>query len=238
MLLQDERPFTAQDSSSPAFSAAGDGVDSLPSHWQQRAQLVLQLRQKGITDIPVLNAMESVPRHLFVPDTFASRAYEDIALPIASGQTISQPSIVAWMTWALQLDARSRVLEIGTGSGYQAAVLSKLCRMVYTIERHDYLYQTARERFLDMGLQNIHTRLGDGTKGWPESAPFDRIIVTAAAPEIPHIYLNQLRDGGILIIPVGTQGQDQWLVRMVKQGDSFHMQHMMPVRFVPLEANS
>lgn len=200
----------------------------------EKIRLVMALRTAGITDRNVLSAIEQVPREFFVPDAFRDHAYEDKALPIEMGQTISQPSIVAWMTWALEVTDRSRVLEIGTGSGYQAAVLARLCRMVYTIEQYHSMYQQAAARFDAMGLHNITTKFGDGSKGWPEAAPFDRIIVTAAAGEVPKNLIDQLADGGIMVIPVGPVGGTQMLLRIHKQGDDIATQHLMPVRFVPL----
>jgi protein-L-isoaspartate(D-aspartate) O-methyltransferase len=193
----------------------------------------MKLRTGGITDTRVLSAMESIPREEFVPESFRDKAYDDTALPIDSGQTISQPTIVAWMTWALQLTDRMRVLEIGTGSGYQAAVLSLLARMVYTVERHKDLLLVAQERFTRLKLHNIQTQLGDGSKGWKSAAPFDRIIVTAAAHEVPAALLDQLAEGGIMVIPVGSD-TEQMLLRIEKTPEGITQQHLMGVRFVPL----
>src|SRR5215469_1951847 len=161
--------------------------------------LVMELRGQGITDQRILSAIERMPRELFVDEPFQPTAYENIALPIACGQTISQPYIVAYMTEALEVEARHRVLEIGTGSGYQAAVLAPLCRMVYTVERHRPLLKAAEARFSQLKLHNIVTRCADGLEGWPEQAPFDRILLTAALPEVPQILTDQLRPGGILL---------------------------------------
>lgn len=194
----------------------------------------MKLRQAGITDSRVLSAIEQVPRHHFVPDAFQERAWEDSALPISCGQTISQPQIVAWMTSALDVHDRMRVLEIGTGSGYQAAVLAKLCRMVYTIERHGDLLAEAEQRFKKLGLTNIVTQAGDGSKGWPHAAPFDRIMVTAAAAEIPKALLDQLAVGGIMIVPVGHTSETQMLLRIARTETGYDTHHLMPVRFVPL----
>ncbi len=151
----------------------------------KKLSLLAELRRDGITDEAVLRAVESIPREFFVPATFQDRAYENIPLPIGRAQTISQPYIVALMTEMLQVEDKHRVLEIGTGSGYQAAVLSRLCRRVFTLERHQTLLQEAQKRFAALRIHNITSRYGDGTKGWPEAAPYDRIIVTAAAPELP-----------------------------------------------------
>lgn len=200
----------------------------------EKIRLLMCLRREGITDTRVLSAIESIPREIFVDERFRDQAYEDTALPIDDGQTISQPTVVAWMTAALAVDERMKVLEIGTGSGYQAAILAKLCRRVYTIERHKNLLATAERRFEKLKLRNITTRAGDGTKGWPEVAPFDRIMVTAAAGEIPSDLLGQLAEGGVMVAPVGHQGGEQILLRITRDGDNFHTQHLMNVRFVPL----
>jgi protein-L-isoaspartate(D-aspartate) O-methyltransferase len=193
----------------------------------------MDLRRQGIADKGVLSAVERVPRELFVPDAMRSEAYENMPLPISQGQTISQPFVVAYMTQALCLGGRDRVLEIGTGSGYQAAVLAQLCRRVCTIERYRTLLAQAEGRFEDLKLHNITTRLGDGGKGWPELAPFARIIVTAAAPEMPQTLADQLDDGGIMIVPVGPSG-DQTLIRVTRQDDGFKEERLLDVRFVPL----
>jgi protein-L-isoaspartate(D-aspartate) O-methyltransferase len=199
----------------------------------RKIRLVMELRRAGITDTAVLSAIERVPRDVFVPDSFRNRAYEDTALPIACGQTISQPYVVAFMTMSLQLQKRQRVLEIGTGSGYQAAVLAHLCRRVYTIERQRDLIAAAEKRFEALKLTNITVRYGDGFKGWPEAAPFERIIVTAAAREIPQTLLDQLSEGGIMIIPVGPAGNQQ-VTRVTKTADGIETETLLPVRFVPM----
>ncbi|MCW5725415.1 MAG: protein-L-isoaspartate(D-aspartate) O-methyltransferase [Maricaulaceae bacterium] len=197
-------------------------------------QLVMALRGAGVTDARVLGAIERTPRDLFVPEQFAGRAYEDRALPIDCGQTISQPYVVAMMTQALEVDDRCKVLEIGTGSGYQAAVLARLARRVYTIERYRTLLKEAEARFAALRLTNIVTRIGDGSKGWPEQAPFDRIIVTAAAPERPDELLKQLKDGGVAIAPVDAGEGRQALIRYRRKGDEFVEERLFDVRFVPL----
>ncbi len=194
----------------------------------------MDLRREGIGDLAILNAIERIPRELFVPETFREHAYDNRALPIPSGQTISQPYVVAYMTAALELTDRHKVLEIGTGSGYQAAVLAKLCRRVYTVERHIDLLREARARFEQLDLHTVVSRHGDGAAGWPEQAPFDRIIVTAAAPDMPMKLAQQLAEGGIMITPVGPDGGHQRLVRIKREGDRFDSTDMLPVRFVPL----
>jgi protein-L-isoaspartate(D-aspartate) O-methyltransferase len=195
----------------------------------------MKLRNSGINDTRVLSAIEHTPREMFVEDAFREHAYDDTALPIASGQTISQPSVVAWMTWALDVSPRMRVLEIGTGSGYQAAVLARMARRVYTVERHRDLLAQAEERFRNLKLNNLVTRRGDGSRGWKEAAPFDRIIVTAAAAEIPQALIEQLSPGGVLVIPVGDNVADQVLLRIRKdEQGTLHTDRMMAVRFVPL----
>lgn len=199
----------------------------------------MHLRRHGITDTAVLGAIERIPREEFVPELFFDQAYEDRALPIGLGQTISQPLVVATMSQALELNDRMKVLEIGTGSGYQAAILSKLCRRVYSIERHRPLLDIAEQRFKNMQLRNVTTMVGDGMKGWPVQAPFDRIIVTAgAAGEVPRDLLFQLAIGGIMCIPVGPDATAQTLVKYTRVSDTeFTCQELMPVRFVPLLPN-
>lgn len=203
-------------------------------HANDKIRLLMKLRREGITDTRVLSAIESIPREVFVDARFRDQAYEDTALPIDSGQTISQPTVVAWMTWALQVGERMKVLEIGTGSGYQAAILSKLCRRVYTIERHRDLLKQAEKRFEELRLRNVTSMAGDGSKGWPDVAPFDRIIVTAAAGEVPKNLLEQLAPGGVMVVPVGEQGGEQILLRIQRTEQGFDTQHLMNVRFVPL----
>jgi len=200
-----------------------------------RIRLLMKLRTAGINDIDVLKAIESIPREMFVENTFQEHAYEDTALPIPCGQTISQPTIVAWMTWALEVEPRMRVLEIGTGSGYQAAILSRLARRVYTIERHRDLLMMAEERFINLKITNVVTKCGDGARGWKETAPFERIMVTAAAGQVPMELLEQLAPGGIMVVPVGNSIADQILLRIRKdETGAITTQHLMNVRFVPL----
>ena len=198
------------------------------------ARLILSLRSQGVTDPKVLGAIEKTPRDLFVPELFQERSWEDSALPIACGQTISQPFIVGLMTQALRVEPRSRVLEIGTGSGYQTAVLSRLCRFVYSVERYRTLLGEAEARLKQLGVSNVFTRFGDGGEGWPEQAPFDRILVTAAAPDEPKTLLAQLKPNGILVAPVG-KGPVQQLKRYIADGKGgFQVETLCDVRFVPL----
>ena len=208
--------------------------DEIETPETRMARLILSLRSQGVTEPKVLGVLEKVPRELFVPDLFQERAWEDSALPIACGQTISQPLIVGLMTQALMLEGRHRVLEIGTGSGYQAAVLARIARYVYSIERYRTLLGEAEARLKKVGAANVITRFGDGGAGWPEQAPFDRIIVTAAAPEEPKKLLAQLKPRGVLVAPVGRGGV-QTLVRYVGEGGGkFRKEAMGDVRFVPL----
>ena len=200
----------------------------------RRAKLVLGLRSGGVTDPKVLSAIEQTPRDLFVPDLFQERAWEDSALPIACGQTISQPLIVGLMTQALSLEGRSRVLEIGTGSGYQTAVLARIVRYVYSVERYRTLLGEAEKRLKKLGIMNVITRFGDGGEGWPEQAPFDRILVTAAMSEEPQLLLSQLKPSGVLVAPIG-KGPVQMLRRYVGDGKgAFRAENLGDVRFVPL----
>ena len=201
-------------------------------------RLLAELRQSGITDENVLAAVGAVDRERFVSGPFAERAWENTALPIAFGQTISQPLVVAAMTEALHVGPRMKVLEIGTGSGYQAAILAKLARRVYTIERFKPLSKEAEKLLIDLGIYNVVFDVGDGSKGWPGQAPFDRIIVTAAAEERPQALIDQLAVGGILIVPVGRDPTSQVLERIVKSESGLQRDTLMPVRFVPLVAGA
>ncbi len=208
--------------------------DAPLSDAERKMQFLYALRSKGVTDARVLSAMESVDRGPFITGLFAARAYEDMPLPIACGQTISQPSVVGLMTQALEVSPRDKVLEIGTGSGYQAAILSKLARRVYTIDRHRRLVREARVIFDEMGLTNITTLAADGSHGLPQQAPFDRIIVTAAAEDPPGPLLAQLKEGGIMVLPVGQSDTVQHLIRVRKTADGLEYDEMRAVRFVPL----
>ena len=201
---------------------------------QDQIGLIMQLRRRSIRDTKVLRAIERVPRELFVDPAFAGHAYQDIALPIECGQTISQPYVVAYMTEKLDLGDRDKVLEVGTGSGYQAAVLSQLCRRVYSIERWRELQKAAERRFAELGITNITTIIGDGWLGWPPQAPFDRIIVTAAAREAPAALVAQLKVGGRMIMPLGESRDAQQLMLIEKTEDRLIETPLLPVRFVPL----
>lgn len=201
----------------------------------RKIRLVMRLRREGITDTRVQSAMEQVPREEFVEPALRHQAYEDIALPIKNGQTISQPYVVAYMTEALQVEPKSKILEIGTGSGYQAAVLAQLSKRIYTIERHRPLYLDAQAKFERLGLHRIVTRHGDGFGGWPTHAPFDRIIATAAPGQVPEALIDQLAPGGILIAPEGRVGAEQHVVRLTKNEDGeVSREVLIPVRFVPM----
>jgi protein-L-isoaspartate(D-aspartate) O-methyltransferase len=206
----------------------------MASAQEDQIGLIMQLRRRGIRDPKVLRAIERVPRELFVDEAFADHAYQDIALPIECGQTISQPFVVAYMTEKLELDPRHKVLEIGTGSGYQAAVLSYLCRRVYTVERWRELQKAAEQRLADLKIANVTTIIGDGWLGWPPQAPFDRIIVTAAALDAPAALLDQLKEGGRMIIPLGETRDAQQLVQIDKTEEGLMETPLLPVRFVPL----
>jgi len=203
---------------------------------QKKLRLLMELRRAGIGDARVLGAIERTPREKFVPLSFEDRAYENVALPIGNGQTVSQPYVVALMTEKLELGRRQTVLEIGTGSGYQTVVLASLCRRVFSIERHRELLRDAERRFEELRLRNIVCRFGDGTKGWPEQAPYDRVIVTAAAPEVPSTLIDGLAPGGVLVAPVGEDHRDQQLVRIRRNDDRFSTEDLGLVRFVPLVA--
>jgi protein-L-isoaspartate(D-aspartate) O-methyltransferase len=199
----------------------------------EKAQLIMTLRGMGVLDPAVLSAIEAVPRELFVPAALRQHAYENASLPIALDQTISQPYVVARMTEALQLTGRERVLEIGCGSGYQAAILTFLCRRVYSMERLKPLLVDAENKLRDLRISNISLRHGDGANGWPEAAPFDRIILTCGSPKIPDILLRQLKIDGIMVAPEGADGAQQ-LVVITRRETGFDRQILMPVAFVPL----
>lgn len=200
----------------------------------RKIRLLMQLRSAGISDTPTLAAIERVPRELFAPPSFHDQAYENIALPIGNDQTLSQPEVVALMTEALAVNKRHTILEIGTGSGYQAAILSHLARRVYTIERHRELLREAESRFKELRLTNLVTRLGDGGRGWPEKRTFDRIIVTCAAELPPEPLLEQLAPDGLIVLPVGAPNRTQVLVRLTKTADGLKREELAQVRFVPL----
>lgn len=207
----------------------------MSSDAERKMQFLYALRSKGVTDARVLTAMEKTDRAEFVQGgVFSDRAYEDMPLPIACGQTISQPSVVGLMTQALDVTPRDKVLEVGTGSGYQAAILSHLARRVYTVDRHKRLVQGARAIFDKLDLTNITAFTADGSFGLPDQAPFDRIIVTAAAEDPPGPLLAQLRVGGVMVVPVGQSDAVQSLIRVRRAEDGLHYDELRPVRFVPL----
>jgi protein-L-isoaspartate(D-aspartate) O-methyltransferase len=199
-----------------------------------RMQFLLGLRKRGISDAAVLRAMDEVPREHFVDRPFLDNAYADQALPIACGQTISQPYVVAYMTEHLRVQGDHRVLEIGTGSGYQAAVLSRLAREVISVERYRTLADTARNRLASLGYDNVEVRAGDGLAGVPERAPYDRIIITAAAETIPDALVGELADGGVMLLPLGPHAGPQHLVKLTKDEGGIKQEELIGVRFVPL----
>jgi protein-L-isoaspartate(D-aspartate) O-methyltransferase len=201
---------------------------------ERKMRLLFALRSRGVTDTRVLMAMEKIDRGLFLRGLFAERAYEDVPLPIACGQTISQPSVVALMTEALDVSPRCKVLEVGTGSGYQAAVLAHLARRVYSVDRHRRLTEGARRVIEDLGLHNVTIITADGSRGLPEQAPFDRILVTAAAEDPPGPLLAQLREGGVMVLPVGQSDAVQTLIRVEKRPEGLSYTELRSVRFVPL----
>ncbi|MFQ3348553.1 MAG: protein-L-isoaspartate(D-aspartate) O-methyltransferase [Paracoccaceae bacterium] len=217
--------------SAPKQTGFGDTPDDQAL---RKMQFLFALRSKGITDQRVLTAMEKIDRGDYVRGLFSERAYEDMPLPISCGQTISQPSIVALMTQALNVNSRDLVLEVGTGSGYQAAILSLLARRVYTLDRHRQLVAQASELFILKGLHNITAISGDGSYGLPEQGPFDRIIVTAAAEDPPGPLLAQLKLGGIMVLPVGQSDVVQTLIKVTRNKTGFDYVQLREVRFVPL----
>jgi protein-L-isoaspartate(D-aspartate) O-methyltransferase len=222
----------------PALLTAQVLADS-PKYQKAREQMVLlQLRLRGISDKNVLNAMNQVPRHNFVPEELVSQAYADHPLPIGEGQTISQPYIVALMTETLKLKGDERILEIGTGSGYQAAILAKVAKEVYTIEIKEQLYKKASNHLRSMGFSEIKTRHGDGYFGWPEAAPFDCIIITASIDHIPPPLLTQLKNGGRLILPLGNPFSYQYLSLVTKNNDQYTVKQITGVLFVPMTGHA
>jgi protein-L-isoaspartate(D-aspartate) O-methyltransferase len=216
-----------------AFGAGCAPASTAANHAAARARMVQeQLAARGVRDPRVLAAMGKVPRHEFVPERYQAQAYDDHPLPIGARQTISQPYVVAYMTEQLQLKGDERVLEVGTGSGYQAAVLAEMCRDVYTIEIIDQLAARARATLRRLGYRAVHVRAGDGYRGWPEVAPFDAIIVTAAPEHVPQPLIDQLKLGGRMIVPVGAANQE--LIRLTKTADGVREERLLPVRFVPM----
>jgi protein-L-isoaspartate(D-aspartate) O-methyltransferase len=214
----------------------GPDPEEAPDEATRKMQFLFQLRSKGVTDQAVLRAMETVDRGAFIRGHFAARAYDDMPLPIACGQTISQPSVVGLMTQALGVQPRDKVLEVGTGSGYQAAILAQLARRVYTIDRHRDLTRAAETLFAQMGLSNVTVLTGDGSFGVPEQAPFDRILVTAAAEDPPGPLLRQLKPGGTMVLPVGQSDHVQSLIKVTRDAETGALDYheLLPVRFVPL----
>ncbi|HXH28581.1 MAG TPA: protein-L-isoaspartate(D-aspartate) O-methyltransferase [Candidatus Polarisedimenticolia bacterium] len=211
-----------------------NGENDGPEASLRRRMVREQIVARGVEDPRVLDAMERVPRHLFVPEDLRARAYDDGPLPIGGGQTISQPYIVAFMSEALRTRPGDRVLEIGTGSGYQAAVLATLVAQVYSIEIRPDLARQAADRLQKLGYGNVMVRTGDGHLGWPEQAPFDAIIVTAAPTELPQRLVEQLRPGGRMVIPIGLEEGDQRLVRITRTETGVERDTLLPVRFVPM----
>jgi len=210
-------------------------VAAEPAADVERMEFQLALRRRGISDQAVLRAMDEVPREYFVAADFTDSAYADQALPIACGQTISQPYVVAYMTEQLEVQPQHRVLEVGTGSGYQAAILSRLAREVVSIERYRTLADMARERIKTLGYANVTVLAGDGMAGVPERAPFDRIIVTAAAAEVPQLLIDQLAEGGKMVLPVGPRNGTQYIVKLTKTAaGGLTRENLIAVRFVPL----
>ncbi len=215
-------------------SISADGMPATETVAERLMRFLFALRSRGVTDTRVLTAMEKIDRGIFVRGLFAERAYEDMPLPISCGQTISQPSIVGLMTQALNLQPRDTVLEIGTGSGYQAAILSQLARRIYTVDRHRRLVREAQDTFRELGLVNITAFTADGSYGLPDQAPFDRILVTAAAEDPPGPLLAQLKVGGIMVLPVGQSDAVQSLIKVTRLDSGYEYEELRPVRFVPL----
>jgi protein-L-isoaspartate(D-aspartate) O-methyltransferase len=200
----------------------------------RKIRLIMELRRLGVTDTRVLAAMERIPREQFVPEPFLDQAYENVALPIGWGQTLSQPSVVARMIQVLELGERMKMLEVGTGSGYQTAILAQLCRRVYTVERERQLLHDAEKRFARLRIYNVTSRVGDGAEGWAEQAPFERILVSAASPEVPETLAAQLTEGGIMVVPLGAKQGEQWVTRVLRGQAELTVDKLWPVRFVPL----
>lgn len=204
----------------------------------RKIRLIMHLRSGGVHDTRVLAAIERVPREVFTPASMRDQAYENATIPIGCHQTMSAPLVVGTMTQALQVDARTKVLEVGTGSGYQAAVLSRLCRRVYTIERYRELLEVAEKRFSELAITNITAKVGDGTLGWREQAPFERIIVTAAATDVPPVLAQQLSVGGIMVVPVDDGTGEPRLLKVVRTVQGLDIDDMGEIRFVPLIADT
>ena len=216
------------------MTGGADDLDEDGSAAERKMRFLYALRSRGVTDTRVLLAMERIDRGHFVRGLFADRAYEDMPLPIGCGQTISQPSVVGLMTQALNVQPRDTVLEVGTGSGYQAAILSQLARRVYTVDRHKRLVREAAELFRELGLVNVVSMTADGSFGLPDVAPFDRILVTAAAEDPPGPLLSQLKIGGIMVLPVGQSDAVQSLIKVTRLETGYDYEELRAVRFVPL----
>ncbi|RMG94416.1 MAG: protein-L-isoaspartate(D-aspartate) O-methyltransferase [Deltaproteobacteria bacterium] len=226
-------PPSSPDETKPSPASEGGIAADIAARQDERDRMVAeQIEARGVTDPRVLAAMAKVPRHLFVPDAYQAEAYQDHPLPIGHGVTISQPYIVALMTELAEVRPGDKVLEIGTGSGYQAAVLAELGAEVYSIEVIEPLARRAKERLAKLGYDRVHVRHGDGYRGWPEAAPFDAVVVTAAPPEVPEALREQLADGGRLVIPVGSRYQE--LKVITRRGNRFDERTVIPVRFVPM----
>ncbi len=204
----------------------------------RKIRLIMHLRSGGVHDTRVLAAIERVPREVFTPESMRDQAYENATIPIGCHQTMSAPLVVGTMTQALEVDERTKVLEVGTGSGYQAAVLSRLCRRVYTIERYRELLEVAEKRFAQLAITNITAKVGDGTLGWREQAPFERIIVTAAATDVPPVLAEQLSIGGVMVVPVDDGTGEPRLLRVVRTDHGLDIVDMGEIRFVPLIADT
>ncbi|WP_455373434.1 protein-L-isoaspartate(D-aspartate) O-methyltransferase [Limibacillus halophilus] len=200
----------------------------------RKIRLIMELRRGGITDTGVLAAIERIPREIFVPEPFQDQSYENRTLPIGHGQTLSQPGVVAIMSQAVLPDRSVKILEVGTGSGYQASVLSRLFRRVYTVERYRELLKEAESRFEQLRITNITAKVGDGYRGWTEQAPFQRIIVTAAPAEVPGSLVDQLGEGGVMVIPLARPGREQEVVRLTRGPQGLSEEHLTTVRFVPM----
>jgi protein-L-isoaspartate(D-aspartate) O-methyltransferase len=200
----------------------------------RKIRLIMELRRGGITDTGVLAAIERIPREIFVPEPFQDQSYENRTLPIGHGQTLSQPGVVAIMSQAVLPDRSVKILEVGTGSGYQASVLSRLFRRVYTVERYRELLKEAESRFEQLRITNITAKVGDGYQGWTEQAPFQRIIVTAAPAEVPGSLVDQLGEGGVMVIPLARPGREQEVVRLTRGPQGLSEEHLTTVRFVPM----
>lgn len=204
----------------------------------RKIRLIMHLRSGGVHDTRVLAAIERIPREVFAPESMRDQAYENATIPIGCHQTMSAPLVVGTMTQALQVDERTKVLEVGTGSGYQAAVLSRLCRRVYTIERYRELLEAAEQRFAELAITNITAKVGDGTLGWREQAPFERIIVTAAATDVPPVLAEQLSLGGVMVVPVDDGSGEPRLLKVVRTDHGLDIDDMGEIRFVPLIADT